>query len=46
VVEEGDRYALTPQGERFIWVSRVVRRLFGIAPHSEGDVAALGEPPR
>ena len=40
VVGEGDRYTLTPQGERFIWVSRGVRWLFGIPPHEEGHFSS------
>jgi hypothetical protein len=44
VVGQGDLYALTAQGERFIWVSRGVRWLFGIAPHREGAVLAVGKP--
>ena len=39
---EGDLYTLTPQGERFIWVSRGVRWLFGIPAHSEADVSRVG----
>lgn len=43
VVVEGSLYSLTPQGERFVWVSRRVRRLFGIAPHREAHVSVLAE---
>lgn len=39
VVSQGDRYILTPQGRQFIGLSRAVRRLFSIPPHSEAFLA-------
>ena len=39
VTSQDGRYALTAQGEKFISVSREVRRLFSIPPHSEARIS-------
>lgn len=43
VANQGDSYILTPQGQRFISISRRLRRLFDIPAHSPGEVAATPE---
>ena len=43
VTNQGDSYILTPQGQRFISISRRLRRLFDIPAHSPGEVAATPE---